>query len=118
MHRIFTPLLFLLFVLFCVGGSLEEIRAVKPNIVFILAGYFFLLTLFLSTVFKDDLGWADVGYHRTENDPEVVTPTIDSLVANGIQLDQHVKSSNLHHFIFFSVCLQILLSNSFSATNW
>ena len=31
-------------------------------------------------VVVDDFGWAEVGYHRAEPTPEVVTPTIDSLV--------------------------------------
>ncbi len=33
----------------------------------------------------DDLGWADVGYH----DSEIKTPSIDRLVAEGLELDQH-----------------------------
>ena len=45
----------------------------KPHIVLILV---------------DDWGWANVGYHRAESTPEVVTPNIDSLVKMGVELDQ------------------------------
>ena len=37
----------------------------------------------------DDWGWANVGYHRNPQTPEVVTPNIDSLVKDGLELDQH-----------------------------
>ena len=37
----------------------------------------------------DDLGWAEVGYHRAESTPEVQTPTIDKLVAEGVELNRH-----------------------------
>ena len=33
--------------------------------------------------------WANVGYHRDPSTKEVVTPNIDSLVADGLELDQH-----------------------------
>jgi arylsulfatase B len=42
-------------------------------------------------VIVDDFGWANVGYHRTLNDDptgEVKTPTMDSLVSEGIELNQ------------------------------
>eukprot|EP00485_Elphidium_margaritaceum_P006977 CAMPEP_0202705486 /NCGR_PEP_ID=MMETSP1385-20130828/18021_1 /ASSEMBLY_ACC=CAM_ASM_000861 /TAXON_ID=933848 /ORGANISM="Elphidium margaritaceum" /LENGTH=535 /DNA_ID=CAMNT_0049363719 /DNA_START=41 /DNA_END=1645 /DNA_ORIENTATION=- len=45
----------------------------RPNIVFLMA---------------DDLGWANVGYHNTQN-PEVSTPNIDYLVSQGLQLNRH-----------------------------
>ncbi len=48
--------------------------ATKPHIVFMLV---------------DDWGWANVGYHRNGTDKEVVTPNIDDLVKNGLELDQH-----------------------------
>ena len=48
--------------------------AVKPHIVFMLV---------------DDWGWADVGYHRSTDTKDIVTPNIDSLVKVGLQLDQH-----------------------------
>ncbi len=41
-----------------------------PSIVFILA---------------DDLGWADIGYHRSDT----ITPNIDRLAASGTRLEQH-----------------------------
>lgn len=46
----------------------------KPHIVFMLV---------------DDWGWADVGYHRTNKTKEIVTPNIDSLVKEGLQLNHH-----------------------------
>ncbi len=36
-------------------------------------------------VVADDLGWGDVGYHGSN----IRTPNIDSLVAGGVELDQH-----------------------------
>eukprot|EP00039_Didymoeca_costata_P004959 m.77237 g.77237 ORF g.77237 m.77237 type:complete len:548 (-) comp12611_c0_seq1:71-1714(-) len=39
-------------------------------------------------VLADDFGWADVGYHRTEEKGDVMTPTLDSLKASGIELDR------------------------------
>lgn len=46
----------------------------KPHIVFVLV---------------DDWGWANVGYHRDTPTKEVVTPNIDSLLKEGLELDQH-----------------------------
>ena len=46
----------------------------KPHLVFMLV---------------DDWGWANVGYHRNPPTKEVVTPNIDDLVKNGLELDQH-----------------------------
>ena len=46
----------------------------KPHLVFMLV---------------DDWGWANVGYHRDPPTKEVVTPNIDDLVKNGLELDQH-----------------------------
>ena len=40
-------------------------------------------------VLVDDWGWANVGYHRDPPTPEVVTPNIDGLVKQGLELDQH-----------------------------
>lgn len=37
----------------------------------------------------DDWGWADVGYHRDTPTKEIVTPNIDGIVKEGLQLDQH-----------------------------
>ena len=44
-------------------------------------------------VLVDDLGWADVGFHRDLPDPEVVTPNLNALVAEGIQLRRHYVHS-------------------------
>lgn len=46
----------------------------KPHIVFVLV---------------DDWGWANVGYHRDPPTKEVVTPNIDSLLKEGLELNQH-----------------------------
>ena len=46
----------------------------KPHLVFMLV---------------DDWGWANVGYHRNPPTKEVVTPNIDMLVKEGLELDQH-----------------------------
>ena len=40
-------------------------------------------------VVVDDFGWAEVGYHREAKTPEVNTPTIDALVAEGVELNRH-----------------------------
>ena len=48
--------------------------ASKPHLVFMLV---------------DDWGWANVGYHRQPPTKEVVTPNIDNLVKEGLELDQH-----------------------------
>ena len=37
----------------------------------------------------DDWGWANVGYHRNPPTREVVTPNIDQLVKEGLELNQH-----------------------------
>ena len=49
-------------------------QATKPHIVFMMV---------------DDWGWANVGYHLNFSSKEVVTQNIDSLVGEGLQLDQH-----------------------------
>ena len=36
----------------------------------------------------DDLGWNDVGFHGSE----ILTPNIDQLAANGIELDNYYVS--------------------------
>jgi len=50
----------------------------RPHIVFVLV---------------DDLGWADVGFHLKEPNPEVKTPHIDELATGGIRLHRHY----VHH---------------------
>ena len=41
----------------------------------------------------DDLGWANVGYHRDPSTAEVDTPNIDSLVEQGLELNHHYAAS-------------------------
>ena len=48
-------------------------RAMLPHIVHFLA---------------DDLGWADVGYHRAPNDTDVNTTHIDALARGGVRLER------------------------------
>ena len=36
----------------------------------------------------DDFGWANAGWHRSSPDPSTVTPNLDALVAEGIELDR------------------------------
>ena len=50
------------------------VAADKPHILFLLV---------------DDWGWANVGYHREMATREVQTPNFDSLVKNGLELDQN-----------------------------
>jgi arylsulfatase I/J len=40
-------------------------------------------------VIVDDWGWSEVGYHRDKPTPEIVTPTIDALVKNGVDFNRH-----------------------------
>ena len=40
----------------------------------------------------DDLGWADVGWHSPSSD-EVMTPNLNALVADGVELDRHYGAS-------------------------
>ena len=58
-------------------------NAPKPHIVVITA---------------DDFGYANVGYHRTD-DPtdEVQTPRIDALARSGVIIDRHYTYSIVHH---------------------
>ena len=55
-------------------STLAVAQQTKPNLVFMLV---------------DDWGWANVGYHRDPPTKEVVTPNIDGLVKEGLELDQH-----------------------------
>jgi arylsulfatase B len=36
----------------------------------------------------DDFGWANAGWHRASPDPETVTPNLDALVAEGVELNR------------------------------
>lgn len=57
----------------CVASPTSEANS-KPHLVFMLV---------------DDWGWGNVGYHRDSPTKEVVTPNIDGLVNEGLELDQH-----------------------------
>ena len=72
----FSALLSFVLITTLVSLSREEVEQAmeKPHIVFMLV---------------DDWGWANVGYHRKPPTPEVVTPNIDNLVKDGLELDQH-----------------------------
>ena len=52
----------------------EQVQDKPPHILFMMV---------------DDWGWANVGYHRDPPTREVDTPNIDSLVKEGLELDQH-----------------------------
>eukprot|EP01064_Diplonema_japonicum_P013579 TRINITY_DN2111_c2_g1_i1.p1 TRINITY_DN2111_c2_g1~~TRINITY_DN2111_c2_g1_i1.p1 ORF type:complete len:544 (+),score=167.27 TRINITY_DN2111_c2_g1_i1:47-1633(+) len=55
-------------------GMLTAVSANPPHILFVLV---------------DDLGWGDVGFHRNPPSKDVITPNIDALVQEGIDLDRH-----------------------------
>ena len=61
--------------LLCAGTGAAA-AAPRHNVLFILA---------------DDYGWADSGWHRQDaiGRQEVRTPTMDGLIAEGIELDRH-----------------------------
>ena len=61
-------------VLFALSCAAPPEVSSKPHLVFMLV---------------DDWGWANVGYHRDPPTKEVVTPNIDNLVKEGLELDQH-----------------------------
>ena len=42
----------------------------------------------LVLVLADDLGWGNVGWHRTDGSPEVITPHLDRLVTEGVELNR------------------------------
>ena len=96
----------LLFVLIAAGQS--EVKAQhqsKPHIVIVLV---------------DDWGWANVGYHQEAPNAEVVTPNMDNLVKEGVELDQHYaftlcapsRSSLLTGRLPIHVCDQIVSEES------
>jgi len=55
------------------GNSAGAHIATRPNIVFFLV---------------DDFGWANIGYHKPEDNNEVTTPTLDKLASKGVKLDR------------------------------
>ena len=40
-------------------------------------------------ILADDYGWGNVGYHRSTPTREIVTPNIDALVGEGVELTRH-----------------------------
>ena len=79
MAQVFLQVALLLLLPSCYGVSITKIpphskEADKPHVVFMLV---------------DDWGWANVGYHRDPPTREVDTPNMDSLVKEGLELDQH-----------------------------
>eukprot|EP01043_Picozoa_sp_COSAG02_P043854 COSAG02_NODE_3857_length_6138_cov_4.966220_3_plen_120_part_00 len=46
-------------------------------------------------ILADDYGWADSGWHRQDaiGRQEVLTPTMDRLIKEGLELDRHCASS-------------------------
>ena len=75
-HQVFTvsSLLLSALILSAAAARLKPAAGAKPHIVMMLV---------------DDWGWANVGYHRNPPTNEVVTPNIDNLVKQGLELDQH-----------------------------
>ena len=55
-------------------ASFSQAAGRKPHIVMLLV---------------DDFGWANAGWHRGADSPEVRTPTMDALVRSGVELDRH-----------------------------
>ena len=53
-----------------------------PSLVFAAKPHIFM-------VIVDDFGWATAGWHRAAPTPEVVTPTMDALVKEGVELNRH-----------------------------
>jgi len=43
------------------------------------------------------IGWGDTGYHREEASKEVVTPTMDGLVAEGVELTRFYGKESVHN---------------------
>ena len=68
-----APLLLLL-LLALLPAAAAEVAAPKPHILFFLI---------------DDFGWADAGWHRPPGYKEVLTPNMDSLVGEGIELTRN-----------------------------
>ena len=85
-HQVFMVSTFLLstLILSATAARLKPAAGTKPHIVMMLV---------------DDWGWANVGYHRDPPTNEVVTPNIDNLVKQGLELDQHYlyEVYVLHH---------------------
>lgn len=72
------PFASILFILMLLASPAATAKAVKPNIIFILA---------------DDLGWGDTGFTwqnaRAAELPRIRTPNLDRLAASGVTLTDH-----------------------------
>lgn len=44
---------------------------------------------------EQDFGWGDAGWHRDTPSREVVTPTMDALVKEGVELNRHCENEFL-----------------------
>ena len=81
----------IIFALLVAVAFSEDESADKPHIVYVLV---------------DDWGWANVGYHRNPPTREVDTPNTNSLVKDGLKLDQHYA------------CLSVLLTIKIIFDDW
>ena len=70
-----------------------NLGALIPMVVFISAALAANDKPHIVLILIDDLGWANVGYHRDSSTLEVDTPNIDSLVEQGLELNHHYASS-------------------------
>lgn len=59
-----------------VGVGAKTAAAPKPHILMVIV---------------DDFGWADAGWHREVPTREVLTPTMDALVKEGVELNRHCE---------------------------
>ena len=79
--------LLLLICCLTVSGSTDP----KPHIIMVLI---------------DDLGWANVNWHRDIKDEEVQTPVLDELVATGIELNRAYVIPLISCSLFLSFSLR------------
>ena len=66
------PLQMVWLTVFAVLVTVTAAQQSKPNLAFMIV---------------DDWGWANVGYHRYPQTKEVITPNIDAMVKEGLELD-------------------------------
>jgi hypothetical protein len=72
-----VPTMYMLFLVLLLGLAMPAASATKPD-----KPHIFM-------VIVDDFGWADAGWHRKTPSREVVTPTMDALVKEGVELNRH-----------------------------
>ena len=55
----------------------------------------------------DDLGWSEVGYHRTQDKGDASTPNIDRILTEGLELNRYVSSAaaNTRTIRWFRLCI-------------